>query len=960
MDPTNADSDRHSCLEITEDTQDVSVNRRTNRQRSFRHRRSIIRFKRESRIPYEDDYNRPTAYGEVIFVGAIGSSATPPTKKYVRLEHDTNPNKVVELLRDDWKLGVPKLLISVTGGAKNFRMNSRLREVFRKGLIKAALSTGAWIITGGTHAGVMKYVGDAVREQVEASGTLSRNNVVAIGIASWGVIDQKEKLTKGKNNDDCSLVKRIIIKKHPVIYHMDVNGNVKLDPNHTHFILVDNGTSGVFGVEIELRAKIEKAISEQRIGDANDEDVSVPTVCVAVEGDPNTIITVHQAVMHGIPTVIVAGSGRAADIFALAAQRATEVEVKDNCGSKKKKKIISDSLRVELAKRIKNIDEKEFDEQDIERHLNRIQECVQKTNLFNVYDMDSPVDKDIDEAILHALLRANKGSKQDQLKLTLVWNRIDIAKSELFTDDKDWKKGELYSALHYSLVHNQVDFVKLFLECGVCLKGFLTVQELTHLYNEVKEKTLIYKYLNKQKGKDTRKFNLADVGKIIVEMTMDSYEPLYLTDRYFPKSPTDISGRNSKGNPNTFDNPIRELLIWSVLQGREEMSHYFWEECEEMLAAALTSCIILKNMSEKEEDVDRKEHLSELSDGFEDFAIGVLNECYNEDEERTSIILLRELDQWGNATCLSLAVNGTMRRFVSQQGVQHLMSEIWMGKLSNENSKFILTLCVVCPPLICFLIKFREDESNKADDTNLETGSKCKKPIGGINQEQDNYKDENDVDIRNSGKKLSSYQRFKLFYASPTIKFAHNVISYFLFLVLFSYIMLSYSEKMSVCQYVLAFWMITLFTEEFRQIAQGEFHGWRLRLLFWITDYWNIVDLASLILFTVGFTMRFYKETFAASRVILAIDLMIFYIRLLHVFSVNQNLGPKLIMIGKMMVDLAFFMCILFVFLVAYGVASQAIMFPNRDGFIPVIRGIFFHSYFQMYGELFLEDIIGM
>ncbi|XP_033100605.1 transient receptor potential cation channel subfamily M member-like 2 [Anneissia japonica] len=85
--------------------------------------------------------NQTTAYGEVKFVGAIGSFATSKGKKYVRLEHDTDPNKVLELLRDHWKLGVPKLLISVTGGAKNFRMNPRLQKAFRKGLIKASLST---------------------------------------------------------------------------------------------------------------------------------------------------------------------------------------------------------------------------------------------------------------------------------------------------------------------------------------------------------------------------------------------------------------------------------------------------------------------------------------------------------------------------------------------------------------------------------------------------------------------------------------------------------------------------------------------------------------------------------------------------------------------------------------------------------------------------------------------------
>ncbi|XP_033100603.1 transient receptor potential cation channel subfamily M member-like 2 [Anneissia japonica] len=834
-----------------------------------------------------------TAYGEVEFVGAIGSSATLKQKKYVRLDHLTPPSKVLELLRDHWKLGVPKLLISVTGGALNFHMNARLREVFRKGLIKAALSTGAWIITGGTHAGVMKYVGDAVRDYALATGTMNRNNVVAIGIASWGVIHQKENLTKDENNP-----------YGPANYRMDVSGNVKLDPNHTHFILVDNGTSGSFGVEIKLRAKIEKAISEQRIGDGKDEDVSVPTVCVVVEGGPNTIFTVHQAVMNGTPAVIVAGSGRAANILAFAAQRAREVE-EDNNGGKEKKMFIGDNLRAKLAQLIKKEFGENVTETDLELHLNRIQECVEKTDLFNVYDMDSSTGlKDIDEAILHALLKANKGSKQDQLKLTLVWNRIDIARSELFTDDKDWKAPYTFA--------------------------------------------------------------------------------------------TYIVGQNSRGNLNTFDNPIRELLIWSVLQGREDMSNFFWEECKEMIAAALTSCMILKNMSEKEDDADHKEHLSRLSDAFEDFAIGVLNECYNEDEERTSIILVREFHQWGRATCLSLAVNGRMKKFVSQQGVQNLLTEIWMGKLSKENSFYTLALCVVCPPLIYFLIKFREDESEEEEDNNLVKRSNSKrkksikangnnlegdqlsqslqmvkvqdsnggaedkpaKPTGGTNQDEEFYHPTHDVDIRDSGKELSWYQRFKLFYDSPRITFTHNLIFYFLFLALFSYIMLtSFTKEVSVAEYVLLFWMITLFTEEFRQIAQGESNRWRLRLLFWITDYWNIVDLATLILFTVGFTMRFFNETFAASRVVLAIDLMIFYIRLLHVFSVNQNLGPKLIMISKMMVDLAFFMCILFVFLVAYGVASQSIMFPNTDGFIPVIKGIFFQSYFQMYGELFLEDI---
>ena len=42
------------------------------------------------------------------------------------------------------------------------------------------------------------------------------------------------------------------------------------------------------------------------------------------------------------------------------------------------------------------------------------------------------------------------------------------------------------------------------------------------------------------------------------------------------------------------------------------------------------------------------------------------------------------------------------------------------------------------------------------------------------------------------------------------------------------------------------------------------------------------------------------QDTLAAGRIVLAVALIFFYVRLLHVFSANKLLGPKLIMIQKM------------------------------------------------------------
>lgn len=51
-------------------------------------------------------------------------------------------------------------------------------------------------------------------------------------------------------------------------YSLDEQGHGLLsclDINHTHFLLVDDGTRD-YGVEIELRARLEKHISQQSLG----------------------------------------------------------------------------------------------------------------------------------------------------------------------------------------------------------------------------------------------------------------------------------------------------------------------------------------------------------------------------------------------------------------------------------------------------------------------------------------------------------------------------------------------------------------------------------------------------------------------------------------------------------------------------------------------------------------------
>lgn len=86
-----------------------------------------------------------------------------------------------------WKLERPELILSITGAAQNFNIIEKVRSTFKESLIKAAKTTNAWIISGGTNYGVMRLVGEAMKEDLYP-------NIPVIGIATWGVIASRENL----------------------------------------------------------------------------------------------------------------------------------------------------------------------------------------------------------------------------------------------------------------------------------------------------------------------------------------------------------------------------------------------------------------------------------------------------------------------------------------------------------------------------------------------------------------------------------------------------------------------------------------------------------------------------------------------------------------------------------------------------------------------------------------------
>ncbi|NWH41682.1 TRPM2 protein, partial [Chloropsis hardwickii] len=856
------------------------------------------------------------AFGDIRFTG-LGQK----TGKYVRVSSDTPPRVIYHLMTQHWGLDAPNLLISVTGGAKNFVMKPRLKNIFRQGLVKVAQTTGAWIITGGSHAGVMKQVGEAVRDFI-LSCSHKEGEIVTIGIATWGTVYNRESLV-------CPM------GGFPAEYVLDEENQGSLsclDSNHSHFILVDDGTHGRYGVEIPLRTRLEKFISEQtkvKGGVA----IKIPIVCVVLEGGPGTLDTIYNAITNGTPCVIVEGSGRVADVIAQVANLPV-AKITIALIQKKLSVLFHDTYEL-------------FTESKLVEWTKKIQDIVRSRQLLTIFREGKYGQQDVDVAILQALFKASRNQDHfgrenwdHQLKLAVAWNRVDIARSEIFTDDHDWKPSDLHPVMAAALISNKPEFVKLFLEQGVRLKDFVTWDTLVYLYDNLAPSCLFHSKLQKvlleerehTAGSKMPRLQMHHVSQVLRELLGCSTQPLYPKPKHserprlsipVPHIKLNVQGsslrslyKRSAGRVTFTMDPIRDLLIWAVVQNRKELAEIIWAQSQDCMAAALACSKILKELAKEEEDTDTTDDMLALAEEYEHKAIGVFTDCYRKDEERAQKLLTRVSEAWGKTTCLQLALEAKNMNFVSHGGVQAFLTKVWWGKLSVDNGLWRVITCMLFFPLLY---------------TNLITFSREKRlqPMGCL-------------------------ARLRAFFTAPIVIFLMNILSYFTFLLLFAYVlMVDFQPTPSWREYLIYFWLFSLVCEETRQMLYDpDGLGVVKMASLYIKDFWNKLDICAILVFIAGLTCRLIPSTLYPGRIILSLAFIIFCLRLMHIFTVSKTLGPKIIIVKRMMKDVFFFLFLLAVWVVSFGVAKQAILIHNEERVEWLFRGVVYHSYLTIFGQI--------
>ncbi|KAM8886032.1 transient receptor potential cation channel subfamily M member 6 isoform 2-T4 [Spinachia spinachia] len=929
--------------------------------------------------------------------------------KFVRVGVDAKPEVLLQLMLKEWQMERPKLLLTVQGGSENFHLPLKVKQAFSKGLITAALSTGAWILTDGINTGVSKYVGEAVK--TFGGHNLRKRNT--IGITPWGVID---------NNMD--LVGRDVFRPYQPLGN-PLSKRACLNGFHSHFLLVDDGTLGKQGCQQGLRRKLEKHIHLQKIHPRLNQ--GVPVVCVVVEGGPSLVSTVLDYVSNvpPVPVFVFEGSGRAADLIAFL-HKQTSID-----------RSLDADIKEDLLVRIGNVFGVESAEAS---HLcSVLLQCMDHRESITIFDSESEDQTAPDAAILTTSLKGTKASPAEQLSMALAWDRADIAQKDVLVYGQHWKVGSLEQAMLDALVMDRVSFVKLLIDNGMTMSRFLTVDRLEELYNMPQGQTDSFLRHLVEDAKQTSlpigyRLSLIDMGLVIEYLIGGAYRSTY-TRKHFRavyNSRLDKEGRwdssaslskhrrgfipystrgralqdlqffrtaqpykvkleqnvspGSSGDvpssPGLGDGLLRvlfnfnDLFVWAVLHQRQQMALFLCQHGEEVLARAAVAFKLYRSMAHEARQSSMDDHISERfkthSLEFGQLAVDLLDCAFRQNEQMAMKLLTSEMEAWSHFTCLQMAVSSCHRPFVSHSCTQTLLTDLWTGPLNMRKNSFVkIILSLLLPPAI-LLLEFK----SKAEMCHVPQSHEAMlfglEPVKSAPPDEGSRDAERGLSSRGRGLShvsetvssttllcLSWMTRVYDFYAAPVVKFWFHTIFYLIFLMLFSYVVLvEMQDRPSVQEWLVIAYIVSTAVEKTREVLMSEPRKLSQKLKIWFSEYWNISDVIAILFFLTGLTLRWYANPYrAAGRIIYCLDIIFWFVRVLDLLAVNQHAGPYLTMITKMTSNMFFIVVMMAIVLLSFGVSRKAILSPDEEPSWSLARDIVFQPYWMIYGEVYASEI---
>ncbi|XP_061181423.1 transient receptor potential cation channel subfamily M member 1-like [Saccostrea echinata] len=947
------------------------------------------------------------------------------TGYYVCVGEDASVDNVAKYITKVWKKRSPDIILSVISSFTHFRKWKNQQEVedFQNGLIQAMNSTNMWVLTNGLDGGIAKIVGDAVRFERERRFILmSRARDPYVKLHRKEDVEELPKLTV------MGIVPKLQLQcvagmegMHDSIISLKKTGTkeaMELNGEHSHFIIMDQNTDlkelENFRLRIEERLLTPigrgKRYRKVKMYDPSLDAGSIPEnltmitstctpmVGLLIQGGPLDIDHVVDLLRRKVPVLVLQGTGLGADLIAFVYFEKIHHEGDE----------YESFVKTELIKRMMNCYPKDFVDNELARNQcrDKILECVNLAHQENgrfltILDINADPTglKNLDKYILLTLFES-QGSKtgsqfqeqfQSDLKLTLHWNRPDLAESQIF-EKYDWTTVKITPELFDKalLKRGREKFVEIFLEREtIVLHEYVNYKKLLDLFNNLDRpdffcQVCLEGVLAKSPGmsypvdKDFVIGKKCDLNQLLYKLT--SLEGLV--------SSYDLS-MNSTGQfvcdkLTAERKALNALIYWSVLTFNPSLTRALWKRSDQPMVMALVISMIWHTLAIKwcSRDLDIKRQLKDSAIEFGKQAVKLLNLSY-QDSCLTAIASLDEkLPELNNKTTIKLAHIARNKFFIAHKSCQKWLLQRWQGNLLIREVdygvfrlpnwfKIYMSVFFIFPMLFWITYEIKKDPEVKTpeEDEELDIDQvdnqdmiplkiKWKRSTKG----QMKYQMREMLNYGRQNLRVPLYLQFYYLWSAPITKFYLSQLLYILYLALFSYAVIIPSCGDFYIDLVVYFWTAMIWVEIIRKtiIKRKEYKEMKI--------FWTVIEICLIgsFLIVIGLVriipkfIPFIKYTTA--KFVMSLGLLYFYYRLLSVFlPISPVLGPMMISFRAMMKkDFLTWLRMFLVFMIAGGITIQATLYPNypasEEGFVMALSRAFFGMFLTKIDDLDSND----
>lgn len=756
------------------------------------------------------------------------------------------------------------------GGAGNMKLSEDKfdMEGFSKGLVEAAVRTGAWILTGGTATGVMDVVGKAMKEWDK------QRQVPCIGICPFGGLTTKwrEVLASAYDMDSSSGMPKVdAAEATSAEPEKDPESGFPLaaiQENHSHFIFCDNGKVGSkqYGTELQFRAEFEEymALDEKVAGPAEDGGspvtitAQVPRVTILFNGGKVSLKGLVAAITHGQPIVVCQGTGRIADVICTMIQNIEDVsDPEDKDQLPPHDDLLAKWLQAAVEEHMKT-------EPLVESEMAMAIEIV-KSGLVEIYS--------INERLEDVILRAVLGDVRTTSSHAFVSVGRQLALAV------QWGCSNYYDCLGKRLV----------MECGGEKDGPAQVIEL--IFQQLVGAQEQSKGMNLSIVRTVRE----NAGALIAWLLQNYFKQM---DQFEVRVATmgKINWNRLSGTKDTWRS-LEGLLLWSIEQeAPASVLEIIWTYMEDPVHAALVAASACRDTAEEKhgnasyQDGLVKQSLDETADRFERLAVLLLEDLAQ--RGKGIEYLFQESDRWKvsgqGLTCFRLAQSLGCKLFVSSNFYRVAVDLYWMTpvpfsiKKKQLDAKFLSWWS-----LFCLLWDFKQCEFQLWEFLSIPY---IKAWTHGIS--------------RCTFVGLYSYA---VFYRCLTL------------------------GGFSFVEVLLLLWGLGLMAVEIKQLQQTSFQAYITDFWNFLDSLHISVLLVSLLLGALFADKdESVSEVERGLEVVHAMNLLPCWIRVLQILQLSEYFGTLLITTGGMCKDAMRFFTLVVIFCFGFSCAITPLLFPDK------------------------------